>query len=58
MCEHGVSDVKKVRNFSKQLNDETDMLVIDTGGITNYTIAKLTFYITDIVEGKQVALFG
>ena len=58
MCEDNVSNDKKVRKLSKQLNDATDILVIDTSGGTNCTITKRAFHITDIVEGKKIALSG
>ena len=32
VCKDNVNNVKKLRKLSKQLNDTTDILVIDTGG--------------------------
>ena len=48
-CESKVSDVGKVRSLKKQLNDTTDILIMDTGGGTNCTITKRAFHISDII---------
>ena len=52
------SDSKKVRKLDSQLNDDTDLLIIDSGGGTNCTITQRAFHITDIIGDKKVALSG
>ena len=46
------------RNISEQLNDTTDLLILDSGGGKNCTITKRAFHINEIISGQKIALSG
>ena len=43
----------RARNVNQQLNDTTDVFIMDTGGGTNCTVTKRAFYVTDITNKKS-----